>query len=360
MVIRLEIGQSAGLLSKSVMVGYERVSTTERVLVDNDSLTNLNLLKIQSGLLGNFKDKPTDSNYIHFPGINDLEKLWQYSLEVAEKVSKLFPAPNKLEFEEAIYVRFLILTKKRYMYTTYKDGKMKEGVGKKGVLLARRDNSKFVRDIYEKVVMMVFNKEPELKIKGFIIEQLNKLCSGGFKHDDFVVTKSVGDSGNLIAQKFIDEKGVVKGLVGDYRVKLLPDDPEERLKEMKLKKVDNVKDYYSQALPAQVQLALRMRGRGKRVDPGSRIEYVITTNGGHTAKQSKKVEHIDYFKKFSNILKMDYLYYLKLLSNPLDQILNVIYDEKDFVINQYKLRQKIRQKVLNDIENINKPRITLV
>ena len=48
MVIRLEIGQSAGLLSKSVMVGYERVSTTERVLVDNDSLTNLNLLKIQS------------------------------------------------------------------------------------------------------------------------------------------------------------------------------------------------------------------------------------------------------------------------------------------------------------------------
>jgi len=37
MVIRLEIGQSAGLLPNSVMIGYGRVSTTERSSVDNDS-----------------------------------------------------------------------------------------------------------------------------------------------------------------------------------------------------------------------------------------------------------------------------------------------------------------------------------
>jgi hypothetical protein len=42
------IGQSAGLSSKSVMIGYDELSTTERVLVDNDGLINLNLLKIQS------------------------------------------------------------------------------------------------------------------------------------------------------------------------------------------------------------------------------------------------------------------------------------------------------------------------
>ena len=74
MVIKLEIGKSAGLLSKSVApilltvgvrkglapyrLGYDRVSTTERMSVGNDSLANLNLLKIQSGLLGNFKGYP--------------------------------------------------------------------------------------------------------------------------------------------------------------------------------------------------------------------------------------------------------------------------------------------------------------
>ena len=53
MVIMLGIGQSAGSLSKSAMIGYERLSTTERVWVGNDDLTNLSLPKIQSIPIGN-------------------------------------------------------------------------------------------------------------------------------------------------------------------------------------------------------------------------------------------------------------------------------------------------------------------
>ena len=48
MVIRLRIRQSADLLPKSVMVGYGRLSTTERAWVDDEDLTSLSLLKIQS------------------------------------------------------------------------------------------------------------------------------------------------------------------------------------------------------------------------------------------------------------------------------------------------------------------------
>jgi len=44
------------LLPKSVMVGYGRRSETERVLVHNDGLTNLNELKIQSVRLGNLTE----------------------------------------------------------------------------------------------------------------------------------------------------------------------------------------------------------------------------------------------------------------------------------------------------------------
>jgi hypothetical protein len=49
-VITLRIGQSARKKPKSVMIGYGFRSTTARVSVDNDSLVNLNLLKIQSSL----------------------------------------------------------------------------------------------------------------------------------------------------------------------------------------------------------------------------------------------------------------------------------------------------------------------
>ena len=55
-----------------------------------------------------------------------------------------------MAFEEVIYWQFLILTKKRYMYKACgRDGIVNQKIGKKGVLLARRDNSLFIRNIYD-------------------------------------------------------------------------------------------------------------------------------------------------------------------------------------------------------------------
>ena len=56
----------------------------------------------------------TDSCYIHFPNLKTSEECWDYALKVEEVVSKIFPRPMKLEFEEAIYWKFFILSKKRY------------------------------------------------------------------------------------------------------------------------------------------------------------------------------------------------------------------------------------------------------
>lgn len=49
MVIMLKIGQSAALLTKPVMAGHVRRSTTAWVSVPNDSLANWMGLKVQSG-----------------------------------------------------------------------------------------------------------------------------------------------------------------------------------------------------------------------------------------------------------------------------------------------------------------------
>jgi DNA polymerase elongation subunit (family B) len=107
----------------------------------------------------------TDSNYINFPLMETKsdEELWAYSEFVADELTKLFPPPIKLEFEGAIYTFFFILTKKRYMYRKVekKGGKLiySNNIGKKGVLLARRDNSKFIRDVYEGVINHITNEK---------------------------------------------------------------------------------------------------------------------------------------------------------------------------------------------------------
>lgn len=309
----------------------------------------------------------TDSNYIVFPKLKTAEENWDYAIYVANEVSKMFPAPIKLEFEEEIYWRFFILTKKRYMYKKcLRDGVVEEKIGKKGVLLARRDNSMFIRNTYSELIMMVFNKHSREDILYYIIDIINKLCSHFYSYKDFIVTKSIGSDGCGQVVPFINEKGQKKGKMGDYTVPILSTDPKERERQFKLKNCNNAKDYYIHCLPAVVQLAERMRMRGQRVDPGTRLEYIISDKGGHKAKQYEKVEDAIYFGQHSSVLKLDYMYYLKLMTNPFDDVLNVLYNrddgskykfKKDFVLHQYNYRLKVRTKMLEELKNLLNPTI---
>lgn len=310
-----------------------------------------------------------NSNYIVFPHLKTAKENWEYAEHVASEVTKMFPAPIKLEFEEEIYWRFFILTKKRYMYKKCgKDGIVEEKVGKKGVLLARRDNSVFIRNVYAKLIMMVFNKSTREEIISFVIDEINKLCSGYYPYTDFIITKSVGSHGDLQVVPFVNEKNQKKGKIGQYTVPLLSTEPKERTRQFKLKDCDNPKDYYIRCLPAVVQLAERMRFRGQRVDPGTRLEYVISTQGGHKGKQYDKVEDAEYFKQHQSVLRIDYLYYLKLMANPFDDVLNVLYADKDdgeeykfskdLVLNQYKHRSKTRVKLHDELTSLLGVKIT--
>lgn len=311
----------------------------------------------------------TDSNYISFPHLKTAEECWDYSEKVSKEVTKLFPPPMNLEFEAKIYWRFLIITKKRYMSLSCerdgiielnKDGTPK--INKKGVLLQRRDNCNFIRTVYAKVIMDIFNKVDMEKVLYTVVEEINKLCSHFYPIKEFIITKSIGDVGDLEPYPAINDKGKECWKVGDYTIKKLPDNPKERDKKMSQEGATTEANYYESCLPAQVQLAQKMRRRGQLVAAGSRLEYVITTNGGHNAKQCKKIECAEYFAKHSSVLTLDYMYYLGQLAKPLDQILNIIYKDddkftKDFVLEQYKYRLKTRKKVLDDIRMITKPKI---
>lgn len=312
----------------------------------------------------------TDSNYIHFPDLKTAHESWEHAEMVAEEVSKLFPKPISLAFEEAIYWQFFILTKKRYMYKSCgKNGVIEDKIGKKGVILARRDSAVLVRTLYEKIIEMIFKNISHEDILYFIIEELNKICSNSFPHKDYVITKAVGDVNEMTVEPFIDEKGIKKARIGNYTVPILPTTKSERDKQLLLKDADDEDEYYKKCLPAVVQLAEKMRSRGQRVDAGTRLEYVIIDNGVKNDKQYNKLENLDYFESHSDILKIDFMYYVKLLINPIDQLLNVAFDneknnkkykyryKKDFLLHQYDFRSIIRAKVIEQIKNLFKPKI---
>ena len=319
----------------------------------------------------------TDSNYVSFPHLNTAAECWDHAVHVAKEISKLYPKPMSLAFEEKVYMRFMILTKKRYMsLACERDGKLDTKISKKGVLLQRRDTCDFVRKVYGEVVMMIFNKQDRDDILYYIIQELNKLCSASYPVTDFIVTKSVSNMGfyedgdedgdpELVESK--NDKGKICWKIGDYTVKLLPTDPDKRASQFKLKNCNSIKDYYLHSFPAQAQLAYKMRSRGQLVAAGSRIEYVITLTGGHLAKQYLKVESSEYFIRHRSVLDIDYLYYLKQLTNPMDQVLDVMYDKDDnhqyrfsphFMLQQYKYRYQIRQKMINELNSIFTPKIT--
>jgi DNA polymerase elongation subunit (family B) len=305
----------------------------------------------------------TDSNYAIFHGLETAEEIWDHSIRVAAEITKLFPKPIELEFEEVIYWRFFILSKKRYMsLSCYRNGVLNDEIEKKGVLLARRDNCQFVRWIYEKVVMMVFHGSNRQEVVEFVLENLNRLCSSSIPFDQFTMTKSVGDVGGMMPVPFVDEDGKKKVHLGQYKAKILSADKMEREEQFYKKGVDNSADYYEQSLPAVVQLAERMKRRGQIVSAGSRLEYVITVAGGPKAKQSEKVEDAQYCKQFGSVVKLDYLDYLRLLANPLDQVINTAFKKgpRDIVGFQYKYRCNVRQKAMDRIASFSRPNITLI
>lgn len=307
----------------------------------------------------------TDSNYVIFPHLKTPQEIWAHAEKVSEEISKNFPKPMKLEFEGVIYWRFLILTMKRYMSLKCdKEGNVSKKIEKKGVLLSRRDNSNFVRTVYSDIIMKIFDKKSNDEILYDSICHIQKLCAYGFSFKDFIVTKSVGLASNGSDPKTckipIPIQGKkTKGMLGNYTVPLLPtNNPVERQKKMEEKDAINEEDFYVKCLPAQVQLAEKMRRRGGRVDVGVRLEYLVLKHDNAKAKQYDKIESADYYKEHNETLEIDFLYYLKALANPLDQVLECTVGAlgKDFTYKLYK-QQLVKQAVLAQLQSLFRPKL---
>jgi DNA polymerase elongation subunit (family B) len=276
----------------------------------------------------------TDSIYCHFPLPTQPEyavKLWEYAKQVETELLDLFPKPMKLAFEEKIYKKFMILTKKRYMALTCDhQGKDDTKLTIRGVLLARRDNARWVRNIYEKVVRSIM---ANISYKE-LIEHINNEVLGLFRSD-----------ASLSFKQFI----VSKTLGKDYAIRDLPTEESKRKKRLADLSIDPTRtgwmeEYTLRSQPAHAQLAERMKNRGSVVEPGSRIEYVLVQHPETNPKLFERIEDPSYVMEHSDLIKIDPVYYAQNLINPVDQALEVCFKRKKVV--EKMIDHHIRFKML--------------
>jgi DNA polymerase elongation subunit (family B) len=401
----------------------------------------------------------TDSCYISFPQFStekDSKNLDMFCRKVEEETSSLFPRPMKFAYEEAIYWRYLILSKKRYMALKCDvEGKIKDKIEKRGVLLSRRDNSAFSRDFYSKIIMKTFYKEKFETIIHTIRDEVDKLNNptltdesqrisiNSITDKDLAISKSIGDIKDYKIKPLPEEicllcknkvlttfyctevhneyneklKKCVKcknktpyfckvsrteknkepqycykcreeGMVDIvnkklqkrlFDLKLLDPDAdlpivknifkdliieknEEKLEDHRINnqlEYQIVEEYLNKALPSQMQLAQRMRKRGTYLTAGERISYVVIDSSSIKDKLFDKIEDLDYFKENKKYININKLYYVKLMINPIDEVLMAAYNKQDVFKKIYKYKENY-YKVMIQLKQLFSPRIKLI
>jgi len=274
----------------------------------------------------------TDSTFIKLPGLSDSKEIFKKAKEIEKEMSKEFPPPTKLEFEGYLYKKFLIFTKKRYAALLCdENGVILDKMKQRGILTTRRDHSKFVQDGFTQMLKMVlYDNEPKEVMLEYIFNRLIQLYSGirfdsgskeqefkSFHYKDFIISKVVND-------------------YNAYKSRPLNKDLEKRKLQLLKAKCKDEHEYAIKSLPAHVQLALRLNKRGQPVEPGTRLEYLITKQGGFYGKLFQKIEDPGYFLNHKDLIGVDFNYYCKAMINPYDEFLTVVYKVEDYVKTLHK------------------------
>lgn len=264
----------------------------------------------------------TDSAYTYFKHLEGkpMNEVYEYCEEVAEKIvkAKLFPSPMKLEFEGKVYAKFLILTKKRYVAQIADEkGNLSSKLAIRGIVLKRRDNCKFLREVYEMTIMKFLN----------YIDVLSDIKNRNLSKLNLQNIPEVADILNSIVygiDTLFQFKYSYKNFVIPKTLTRLPG------------------DYKSKTIPVHAYLAAKKEKRGEPVSLNSRIEYLLLDLGRGYQKdelQQEKVEDVDYFGEFREVLRIDYLYYLKAqVVKPIDELLTLCLGLEKFMETQFKYR----------------------
>ncbi len=266
---------------------------------------------------GNVIYNDTDSAYTYFNCLEGktMKEVWEYAEEVVEKVKKLFPPPMKLEFEGKAYVKFLILTKKRYCaIAADENGNISSKLVKRGIVLQRRDNCKFLRQIYEKCI---YNLLDNIDSFTRISKEMTKKEILAVPAVQYLLDMIYGMTNELFQRKY-------------------------NYKDFVITKALTRTEYKGKSIPAHAFLAQKMMSRGIEVPVGSRLEYLLLDTGNGYNKKEKQQEQIEdsnYFLEHRDILRLNYIEYLKRQAVlPINELLRVAVRLDDIMKQQLELR----------------------
>ncbi len=294
-------------------------------------------------ILKNFKSKlvygDTDSCLIRFLGANTKET-FEFAAKAARDTTALFPPPVELEFE-CVYGKFLLLTKKRYVaYWIDINGNVKYII-KKGIVLKRRDNTHYLKDVYGKLINDVMEKADEKKIFNDLYDNIQKLFTLQIETKNLIIYKAVKDLIDYAKTiELEDPSGATRELANGEFVPIML--KYFLGKDKKPLMSANKKPYVTKNPldpnllydnTSHLMLALKMKARGDDVPPNTRLQYVFLDTGEFVTLQGEKIEDYTYFKenKLRLGLKLDPLYYLeKQLIKPVTEVINVLYRNEKY------------------------------
>jgi len=220
----------------------------------------------------------TDSCMVEIPAIKSSTDCYEWGMKLSREVSATFPPPLKMEFEKAM--RLLCFKKKKYMAALInKKGEHNldpAKILKKGIVLARRDNCKYLRKVFSKVADVIMRKGNIEDAFDIIVDSIDDLISGRVNPKELSIIKTLGDN------------------------------------------------YKSPTYFMKV-FGEHLKSQGKMIEPGERLEFVYIQDPSEPllGKRMKLIEDYN-----PTVDKLDYIYYLEhLLGNPLDQLFSVGYNQ---------------------------------
>jgi len=278
------LGVSKGKLP--LMEGAMSITAKGRELIQtvNDYISNKYKAKIV------YND--TDSSMIDL-GIKDTTLCNEWGHKLSEEISKLFPPPIKMEFEKAM--RMLCIRKKKYAaFLVDKHGKLNTDPKKmlvRGIILARRDSSKWLQEVYSKLLYNVMTRNDMFSSLKIVYNAISDLVN--LKLDiKFLIT--------------------VKQLGGNY------------------KSENNYLKVFSD----------RLAKLNQKVNAGDRLEYLIVQSDSKLLGERMVTPEM----YFDGGYKLDILYYLDhLLKNPIDQLFSIghMSELKDYSDFGYQKKRKL-------------------
>jgi hypothetical protein len=107
------------------------------------------------------KEPFTDENG-YYDEVAYMKEIFRISKECAEKISKRFKSPIKLEFEKVMFP-FFLYAKKRYAYKEWICAEKPNNVEYKGLSLVRRDYCPYVKDVCDRIFRILMNDKNSIK-----------------------------------------------------------------------------------------------------------------------------------------------------------------------------------------------------